>query len=77
MNAPAAADPKAKGRELLAALLVLVLGAPFVFLFARAMADSEVRRGEGPLRAMLGDRPFDSLAERIITIAFEHWMPER
>mgnify|MGYP003449643448 FL=1 len=62
MNAPAAADPKAKGRELLAALLVLVLGAPFVFLFARAMADSEVRRREGPLRAMLGDRPFESLS---------------
>jgi len=55
-------DPKAKGRELWAALLVLVLGAPFVFMFARAMADSEVRRREGPLRAMLGDQAFQALS---------------
>jgi peroxiredoxin len=48
-------------RELLAALLVLCLGTPFVFIFARAVADSEVRRREGPLRAMLGDRPFEAL----------------
>ena len=62
MNAPAAVDPKAKGRELWAALLVLVLGAPFVFVFARAMADGEVRRREGPLRAMLGDQAFEALS---------------
>ena len=55
-------DPKAKGRELWAALLVLILGAPFVFVFARAMADGELRRREGPLRAMLGDRPFELLS---------------
>lgn len=61
MNAPAV-DPKAKGRELLAALLVLVLGAPFVFVFARAMADGELRRREGPLRAMIGDQAFEANA---------------
>ena len=61
MNAKAVSDPKAKGRELWAALLVLVLGAPFVFVFARAMADSELRRREGPLRAMLGDQAFNAL----------------
>jgi peroxiredoxin len=49
-------------RELWAGLLILVLGAPFVFVFARAMADAEVRRREGPLRSMLGDRTFESLS---------------
>lgn len=62
MTAPAVTDSKAKGRELWAALLVLLLGAPFVFVFARAMADGEVRRREGPLRAMLGDETFDALS---------------
>ena len=60
-NAPAVNDTKAKSRELWAALLVLLIGAPFVFVFARAMADGEVRRREGPLRAMLGDQAFDAL----------------
>ncbi|HEY2735344.1 MAG TPA: TlpA disulfide reductase family protein, partial [Polyangiales bacterium] len=49
-------------RELWAGLLVLVLGARFVFVFARAMADAEVRRRETPLRAMVGDQTFDALA---------------
>jgi peroxiredoxin len=49
-------------RELWAGLLVLVLGTPFVFVFARAMADAEVRRRETPLRAMVGDQTFDALA---------------
>jgi peroxiredoxin len=42
--------------------LVLLIGAPFVFVFARAMADGEVRRREGPLRAMLGDEAFEALS---------------
>jgi len=62
-NAPAVNDTKAKNRELWAALLVLILGAPFVFVFARAMADGEVRRREGPLRAMLGDQAFNALSQ--------------
>lgn len=62
MTAPVVTDPKAKGRELWAALLVLLIGAPFVFVFARAMADGEVRRREGPLRAMLGDETFNALS---------------
>lgn len=62
-NAPAVNDTKAKNRELWAALLVLLLGAPFVFVFARAMADGEVRRREGPLRAMLGDQAFNALSQ--------------
>jgi peroxiredoxin len=48
-------------RELWAGLLVLCLGAPFVFVFARAMADAEVHRREGPLRAMVGDQAFEAL----------------
>jgi peroxiredoxin len=62
MNAPAVNDPKRNSRELWAALLVLLLGTPFVFVFARAMADGEVRRREGPLRAMLGDESFEALS---------------
>jgi peroxiredoxin len=62
-NAPAVNDTKAKNRELWAALLVLILGAPFVFVFARAMADGELRRREGPLRAMLGDQAFNALSQ--------------
>jgi peroxiredoxin len=61
-NPPAVNDNKAKSRELWAALLVLLIGAPFVFVFARAMADGEVRRREGPLRAMLGDQAFNALS---------------
>lgn len=48
-------------REFWAALVVLLLGAPFVFVFARAMADGEARRREGPLRAMIGDQAFEAL----------------
>jgi peroxiredoxin len=56
-------DTKRVGaREFWAALIVLCLGAPFVFVFARAMADGEVRRREGPLRAMLGDETFEALS---------------
>jgi peroxiredoxin len=55
-----AKQDKTVAREFWAALIVLVLGAPFVFVFARAMADGEVRRREGPLRAMIGDEAFES-----------------
>jgi peroxiredoxin len=48
--------------ELWAGLIALVLGAPLVFLYARAMADSEVRRREAPLRAMIGNDAFERLA---------------
>jgi peroxiredoxin len=54
-------------RELWAGLLVLCLGAPFVFVFARAMADAEVRRREGPLRAMVGDEAFEALTHGVKT----------
>jgi peroxiredoxin len=55
-------ERRSKTHELWAAVLVLCLGAPFVFVFARAMADAEVRRREGPLRSMLGDRSFEALS---------------
>jgi peroxiredoxin len=58
-----AANPSSlKHRELWAALLVLCLGGPFVFTFTRAVADGELRRREGPLRAMLGDGAFEALS---------------
>ena len=59
---PAADSSKQKQREVWAALIVLLLGAPFVFVFARAMADAEVVRREGPLRALLGSQAFEALA---------------
>lgn len=58
-NSPESGRP---AREFWAALVALCLGMPFVFVFARAMADSEVRRREGPLRAMIGDQAFEALA---------------
>jgi peroxiredoxin len=58
----AAASTSSKQRELWAALLVLCVGAPFVFVFARAVADGELRRHEAPLRAMLGDNAFEALS---------------
>lgn len=48
--------------ELWAALIALCVGAPLVFLYARAMADSELRRRQAPLRAMIGDVAFEQLA---------------
>jgi peroxiredoxin len=61
MNRAATAEGHGRSREIWAALLMLVLGMPFVFVFTRAMADAEVRRREAPLRAMLGDEAFETL----------------
>jgi peroxiredoxin len=58
----AAASRRVGQRELFAGLLILCIGAPLLFVFARAMADAEVRRRETPLRAMLGDEPFEALS---------------
>lgn len=54
-------DAKFKRREWLAALPVAILGAPYVAVYARAMADGELRRREAPLRAMIGDETFERL----------------
>ena len=59
-NEPKPAKPR-RG-ELWAALIALCVGAPLIFMYARAMADGELRRREGPLRAMLGDQVFEQLA---------------
>jgi peroxiredoxin len=48
-------------REIFAAILVACIGLPMLFLFARAMSEAEVRRREGPLRAMVGDATFEAL----------------
>src|SRR5690242_13886630 len=48
--------------ETIAAVVALVVGAPLVFMFARAVADGEVRRRGVPLRAILGDETYESLA---------------
>jgi peroxiredoxin len=49
----------ARKRERVAALIVFALGVPFVFIYARAMAEGEVRRREAPIRAMIGDDSFE------------------
>lgn len=40
--------------EILAGLLVLVIGGPLTFMYASALTDGETRSREAPLRAMLG-----------------------
>ena len=60
-SASSASRPKG-GNELWAALIAAAIGIPAVFLFARAAADSEVRRREAPIRAVIGDRAFEQLA---------------
>lgn len=65
-------NAKLKRRELLAAVPVALLGAPYVVAYARAMADGEVRRKEAPLRAMLGDASFEQL--RRGTTTEEHYL---
>jgi peroxiredoxin len=67
MSRPSSTASNTPTRELWAGLLVLCLGAPFVFVFARAMADAEVRRREGPLRAMVGDEAFEALTHGVKT----------
>lgn len=51
-----------KRSELVPVLIVLALGVPTMFVFARAMADSELRRKETPIRAIIGDQAFELLA---------------
>lgn len=51
-----------KKQDLLAALVVVVFGGPLAFMLTSAFADGEVRRHEMPLRAMLGDQAYESLA---------------
>ncbi|MFI5306048.1 MAG: TlpA family protein disulfide reductase [Polyangiales bacterium] len=74
-----AAQPKARARsrraELYAALIVAAVGAPLVFVYARAMAEGETRRREAPLRAILGDESFERLARGERTE--EHYLGDR
>ncbi|HEX7480611.1 MAG TPA: TlpA disulfide reductase family protein [Polyangiales bacterium] len=53
--------PRTSRHALFAGVLVLLVGAPLVFTFVRVAADSELRRREGPLRALLGDPSFEAL----------------
>ncbi len=59
---PAERLTRNKRRELIATLIVALLGTPLVFMYARAMASSEARRRETPLRALLGDDSYERLA---------------
>jgi peroxiredoxin len=49
--------------EWTAAIVVLVLGFPLVFAFARALADGTTRLREVPVRAVLGDERFEALMQ--------------
>lgn len=57
---PSVPEHKPRQRELFATLLIACVGAPLLFVFARAMADAEVRRRETPLRAMIGDEAYEA-----------------
>jgi peroxiredoxin len=59
MSKTADAASLSRKRERIAALIVFALGVPFVFIYARAMAEGEVRRREAPIRAMIGDESFE------------------
>ncbi|MCS6799137.1 MAG: TlpA family protein disulfide reductase [Myxococcota bacterium] len=47
--------------QLVAAAIVMGIGLPLVFVYARAMADGVRRAREAPLRAMFGDRIYERL----------------
>jgi peroxiredoxin len=47
--------------DVIAALVVLALGAPLAFMLASAFADGETRRREAPLRSLLGDDAYEAL----------------
>ena len=52
-----------KRAEVWAAIAAIVIGAPLVYVFARAIAEGQVRAREAPLRAILGDEAYEELAE--------------
>lgn len=56
--------PRARVADLLALAVVLLLGAPLVYLLAAAFADGEARRLETPLRALVGSAQYDALLEQ-------------
>lgn len=51
-----------KQGEIGAAILTALVALPLLFVFARAVADGEVRRKEAPLRGILGDATYELLA---------------
>lgn len=53
--------PRQRRSEWLSGLIVLLVGAPLVFVFARAMLDGERHRRQAPARAMLGEQAFEAL----------------
>ncbi len=48
-------------RETLAAFLVVCIGVPMIFFFARAMADGAYRAEQGPVQAVLGQETYTQL----------------
>jgi len=52
-----------KQGEIGAAIVTALVALPLVFVFARAVADGEVRRREAPIRGLLGDAAFEALAK--------------
>lgn len=62
MNTKTGTAAQSGGREFWAALVVLCVGIPLLFVFASAMKEAEHLRREAPLRAMLGGETFDALS---------------
>lgn len=49
--------------DVVAAVLVLLIGAPYVFVLARGFAEGEQRRREVPLRSLMGDEGYEAWVE--------------
>lgn len=64
MTSSAPTSPSRSLAEGVAASLTLLIAVPLVFLFARALADAEVRRRELPARQVLGDSTYEALTTR-------------
>ena len=54
-------------RETLAAFVIVCIGVPLIFFFARAMADGAHRAEQGPIQAVLGQETYNQLLAGEIT----------
>lgn len=48
--------------EVWAAVVTIVIGAPMVYVFARALAEGKAHTDEAPIRAILGNESYEALA---------------
>lgn len=61
MNDVQITKARARRADWIAAVIAACIGAPLVFVYARAMADGESQRREAPLRAVIGEQFYEPL----------------